>query len=166
MEKKVKQYFLEEIIQIIQITQIIQIKRLKQFATMFLFLFILSPSIYFYHSNLKKNERTDYRGKEIAKVVQNKWDNTFLNEIQIVFGDIWYGGNLSYHLKSNPKWTGGLWLGIKEVPKNINGGVIVIGDYVGDISKHVVCIPTDNSPHIVILELESFEHSVCMIGKK
>ena len=102
----------------------IQIKRLKQFATMFLFLFILSPSIYFYHSNLKKNERTDYRGKEIAKVVQNKWDNTFLNEIQIVFGDIWYGGNLSYHLKSNPKWTGGLWLGIKEVPKNINGGVI------------------------------------------
>ena len=59
-----------------------------------------------------------------------------------------------------------MWLGIKEVPKNINGGIVVIGDYLGDISKHEVCISSDNLPDVVILELESFEHSVCMIGKK
>ena len=42
----------------------------------------------------------------------------------------------------------------------------MIGDYLGDISKHEVCMSSDNLPDVVILELESFEHSVCMIGKK
>ena len=50
------------------------------------------------------NKRTDYPGKEIARLVQNKWDNNFINEIKIVIGDEWYAGNLSYHLNSRPKW--------------------------------------------------------------
>ena len=49
-------------------------------------------------------KRTDYPGKEIARLVQNKWDKNFINEIKIVVGDEWYAGNLSYHLISRPKW--------------------------------------------------------------
>ena len=49
-------------------------------------------------------KRTDYPGKEIARLVQNKWNDNFRNEIKIVVGDEWYAGNLSYHLFSRPKW--------------------------------------------------------------
>ena len=49
------------------------------------------------------DKRTDYHGREIARLVQNKWDN-FTNEIQVVIGDEWFAGNLSYHLISRPKW--------------------------------------------------------------
>ena len=43
-------------------------------------------------------KRTDYPGKEISRLVQNKWDENFVNEIKIVIGDEWSAGNLSYHL--------------------------------------------------------------------
>ena len=55
---------------------------------------------------LDKTKRTDYPGKEIARLVQNKWDDNFTNEIKIVIGDEWFAGNLSYHLKSRPVWEG------------------------------------------------------------
>ena len=32
-------------------------------------------------------KRTDYPGKEIARLVQNKWDSNFNNEIKVVVGD-------------------------------------------------------------------------------
>ena len=38
-------------------------------------------------------------GKEISYLVQNKWNKNFSNEIGIIVGDEWFGGNLSYHLK-------------------------------------------------------------------
>ena len=126
----------------------------------------MSPLIYFFHSISKKDERTDYSGKEIAQLIQTKWDNTFSNKIEIVFGNIWVAGNLSYHLKSKPEWTGGMWYGIKEIPENTNGGIIVIGDYNTDISAHKFCTSSNTSSHIVTLKLKSFNHSVCMIGKK
>ena len=50
------------------------------------------------------DKRTDYPGKEIANLVQEKWDNNFTNTIISVVGDEWHAGNLSYHLKSKPKW--------------------------------------------------------------
>ena len=50
------------------------------------------------------DKRTDYPGREIAKIVQEKWDNNFKDEIKSVIGHEWNAGNLSYHLKSNPKW--------------------------------------------------------------
>ena len=140
--------------------------RFRYFLNVFLFLFILSPLIYFFHSIFKKDERTDYPGKEIAQFIQTKWDNTFSNKIEIVFGNIWFAGNLSYHLKSRPEWTGGMWHGIKEIPENTNGGIILIGDYKDDISAHKFCTSSNTSTHIVILQLKSFNHSVCMIGKK
>jgi 4-amino-4-deoxy-L-arabinose transferase-like glycosyltransferase len=141
-------------------------ERFKYFLNVFLFLFILSPSIYIYHSISKKGQRTDYPGKEIAQLIQTKWDNTFSNEIEIVFGNIWSAGNLSYHLKSNPEWTGGLWHGTKEIPENTDGGIIVIGDYDENIPVNKVCAISNTLPHILLLQLKYFNHNVCMIGKK
>ena len=141
-------------------------ERFKYFLNVFLFLFILSPSIYFYHSISIKDKRTDYHGKEIAQLIQTKWDNTFSNEIEIVFGNVWEAGNLSYHLKSKPEWTGGWWHGIKEIPENTDGGIIVIGDYDENILVNKICTISNTLSHVVLLQLKYFNHNVCMIGKK
>ena len=82
----------------------INLKKLKGFISAFLILFILSPSIYLYISISQTNKRTDYQGKKIAQIVQLKWNNKYKSNIAIVKGDEWHAGNLSYHLKSNPKW--------------------------------------------------------------
>ena len=81
------------------------INYLKKFFLLFTFLFLLSPIVYLVISATNDKKRTDYPGKEIARLVQNKWDENFINEIRIVVGDEWYAGNLSYHLVSRPKWT-------------------------------------------------------------
>ena len=67
-------------------------------------LFFLSPAVYLYVSVSQKDKRTDYPGKEIANSIQEKWDSNFKNTIKSVIGDEWHAGNLSYHLKSNPRW--------------------------------------------------------------
>ena len=72
----------------------------------FIFLFFLSPLTYSYISLTQKDKRTDYPGKEIAAKVQITWNQDFNKEIQFVSGDEWTAGNLSYHLKSRPKWEG------------------------------------------------------------
>jgi len=82
----------------------INLKKINKFFTVFLFLFILSPVTYLYISISKTDKRTDYPGKEIARLVENKWHKNFRNEIKIVVGDEWSAGNLSYHLSSRPKW--------------------------------------------------------------
>ena len=71
------------------------------------FFFILSPSAYLLVSLVDETKRTDYPGKEISRLVQNKYEN-FVNEIKIVVGDEWYAGNLSYHLYSRPIWINDL----------------------------------------------------------
>ena len=76
----------------------INLKNLKRFNFIFLLLFFLSPISYAVVSLSNDFKRTDYDGKEIARLVQNKWDDHFSNEIKIVVGDEWYAGNLSYHL--------------------------------------------------------------------
>ena len=68
------------------------------------FLFIFSPFAYAYVSITQIDKRTDYPGKEIADQIQKKWDKKYKNEILYVYGNEWIGGNLSYHLKSRPKW--------------------------------------------------------------
>jgi len=141
-------------------------ERFKYFLNVFLFLFILSPSIYIYHSISKKGQRTDYPGKEIAQLIQTKWDNTFSNEIEIVFGNVWEAGNLSYHLKSKPKWTGGWWHGAKEIFENTDGGIIVIGNYDENIFVDKICTISNTLSRVVLLQLKYFNHNVCMIGKK
>ncbi len=82
----------------------IELIKIKRFYYLFLFFFILSPSIYLGVSIIDKTKRTDYPGKEISRLVQNKWDDNFINEIKIVIGDEWSAGNLSYHLSSRPTW--------------------------------------------------------------
>ena len=81
-------------------------KKINSFLIGFLFLFFLSPIIYSYVSISRIDKRTDYPGKQIAAKVQITWDQDFEKKIQFVTGDEWKAGNLSYHLKSRPKWEG------------------------------------------------------------
>ena len=84
----------------------IDLKKINSFIMGFLFFFFLSPIIYSYVSISQLEKRTDYLGEEIAKKIQLVWDQDFDKEIQFVTGDEWKAGNLSYHLKSRPKWEG------------------------------------------------------------
>ena len=61
--------------------------------------------IYF---NYQTDKRTDYPGKRNSNKVQKKWDLEFNLPINVVLGDEWNAGNLSYHLKSRPIWEGEL----------------------------------------------------------
>ena len=84
----------------------VDLKKIKSFLYGFLFLFFLSPLLYSYISISQSDKRTDYPGRNIANKVQILWDQDFDNEIEFVTGDEWKAGNLSYHLKSRPKWEG------------------------------------------------------------
>ena len=100
----------------------INVKKLKIFFSSFLVLFFLSPILYSYVSISQTDKRTDYPGNEIAKKVQLAWDQDFNEPIQFVVGDEWKAGNLSYHLKSRPKWEG------------------FIDNKIFDIAKEYLCI--------------------------
>ena len=84
----------------------INFKKLKPFMVGFIFLFFLSPILYAYVSISKDDKRTDYPGKEIAIKTQYAWDQQFKSNINVVYGNEWNAGNLSYHLKSRPVWEG------------------------------------------------------------
>ena len=86
----------------------INLKKIKNFYIAFVFLFLISPIIYAYISINQTDKRTDYSGKQIAQKVQKKWDSEFNEPINVVLGNEWYAGNLSYHLKSRPIWEGEL----------------------------------------------------------
>jgi len=91
----------------------INLSKLKNFTSVFLFLFVLSPFVYFYISITQTDKRTDYPGKEIARIVQKKWDRKYQSKIIAVSGNEWHAGNLSYHLELNPKW-----INSKNIEKN------------------------------------------------
>ncbi len=104
----------------------IDFKKIKKFYFIFLCFFLVSPLIYLGVSFADNSKRTDYPGKEISRLVQNKWDDNFTNEIKIVVGDEWSAGNLSYHLYSRPTW-------LKEIKNNMSDitqdkGVIYTGN--------------------------------------
>ncbi len=84
----------------------IEIKKINKFLICFIFVFLFSPFAYTIVSISKDDKRTDYPGKKIAQKVQNEWDQNFDDSIEFVIGDEWKAGNLSYHLKSRPKWEG------------------------------------------------------------
>ncbi len=117
-------------------------------------LFTISPIAYFYVSVTQTDKRTDYPGKKIAQIVERKWKENFSNNIGLVGGDEWHGGNLSYHLKSRPKWDNILESNQIAQPKNINDGFILIGD-VNILSQ--ICRG---------LFFEAKKQGVCMVGKK
>jgi len=83
----------------------INLNKLKSFTSVFLILFIFSPFAYAYVSVTQTDKKTDYPGKENARIVQEWWDNKYGGKIIMVIGNEWEAGNLSYHLKDRPKWT-------------------------------------------------------------
>ena len=104
----------------------IELKQIKKFYYIFLFLFVLSPSLYLGVSIIDDTKRTDYPGKEISRLVQNKWDDNFINDIKIVIGDEWSAGNLSYHLTSRPTWVNDLKNRTSSITEE--EGVIYVGN--------------------------------------
>lgn len=84
----------------------INLKTINSFLYSLLFFFFLSPILYSFESISNTDKRTDYPGKKIAEKVQIIWDKDFDQEIEFVTGNEWKAGNLSYHLKSRPKWEG------------------------------------------------------------
>ena len=104
----------------------INLNKIKKFYIVFVFFFLISPGTYALISLKNDFKRTDYPGKEIARLVQNKWDDNFSNDIKFVVGDEWYAGNLSYHLISRPRWL--MELKDKSQELNINEGIIYTGN--------------------------------------
>ena len=84
----------------------INLKKLNGFISAFLILFIFSPFAYAYISITQTDKRTDYQGKQIAIKTQFAWNQDHKEPINVVLGDVWIAGNLSYHLKSRPTWEG------------------------------------------------------------
>jgi 4-amino-4-deoxy-L-arabinose transferase-like glycosyltransferase len=84
----------------------INLKKLNGFMLAFLITFIFSSFAYAYISITKTDKRTDYPGKEISIKVQNKWNKDHDDPINVVLGNEWNAGNLSYHLESRPAWEG------------------------------------------------------------
>ena len=83
----------------------INLNKLKSFASIFFILFIFSPFFYAYVSITQTDKRKDYPGRDIAAKIQRQWNKTFPGKkILSVYGDEWFAGNLSYHLKTRPKW--------------------------------------------------------------
>ena len=128
--------------------------KLKYFFSIFLILFIFSPATYLYISITKNDKRTDYPGKKISQMVQEKWENNFSNKIGIVGGNEWHAGNLSYHLESRPIWDN--IFETKEVTslKNNEDGFVLIGEL--DILSNIC--------NGVFFKIE--DQGICMIGKK
>ena len=104
----------------------IDLKKIKRFYAICLSLFILSPVIYLGISVYDKKKRTDFPGKEIARLVQNKWNDNYVNDIKIVIGDEWFAGNLSYHLSSRPIWLNDLKNKASKIKDD--QGVIYVGN--------------------------------------
>ena len=84
----------------------IKFKKLNNFIVVFIILFVFSPFAYAYISITETGKRTDYSGKQIAIKTQYAWDQNHKEPINVVLGDEWLAGNLSYHLKSRPAWEG------------------------------------------------------------
>jgi hypothetical protein len=134
--------------------QQISLKKLKYFFSVFLILFILSPATYLYISVSQTDKRTDYPGKEIANLVQEKWDNNFTNTIKSVVGDEWHAGNLSYHLKSKPKWYSH---SAAFVDKSFD-------DFIETIGKDGFIIVNGECSYGVLFIIKN--NNICMSGKK
>ena len=130
----------------------INLKKLNSFLYGFIFLVLLSPILYSYISVKQTNKRTDYFGKEIADLVERRWNKNFSNEIMYVVGDEWFAGNLSYHLPSRPKWF--LELKGKVNSLDPNGGIIYVGN--PEILKKIC--PGDFG--------QMDKHGYCMIGSR
>ncbi len=103
----------------------IQLYKIKNFFIILTIFFFLSPIVYFFNSTLKKNQRIDYPAQEISREVQKIWNKNFNNEINIVVGQAWWAGNLSYHLKTRPKYIRG-YLNFVDENFSVKDGIVYI----------------------------------------
>ncbi len=140
----------------------IKINNLKYFFSTFLILFIISPSVYLYVSIAQIDKRTDYPGKKIAKQVSIKYKENFKGNIMWVVGDEWHGGNLSYHLKSRPRWFYILDDRLTEMNKSSAGNISTIGITKSKTSKKFSKICSKTEGKFFIIEGIAF----CMSGIK
>ena len=69
---------------------------------------MLSPILYSIISITQTDKRTDYPGKQIADKIQYSWNQDHKESINVVLGNEWSAGNLSYHLKARPVWEGSI----------------------------------------------------------
>ena len=127
-------------------------ENVKKFLFTSIIFFLMSPISYAYVSIKNEFKRTDYPGKEIANLVQRRWDKNFSNEILIVVGDEWYAGNLSYHLKTRPTWYNTIENNLSII--NSSTGVVYTGN--PDILKKF-CPGVYGTIKPI---------GICMIGKK
>ena len=132
----------------------IVLNKLKYFFSVFLILFIFSPAAYLYVSISQTDKRTDYPGKEIANNIQEKWDSNFTNTIDSVIGDEWHAGNLSYHLRSKPKWYSHSAAFID----------MSIDDFIETIGKNGLIIVNGECTHGISFTIEN--NKICMSGNK
>ena len=132
----------------------IVLNKLKYFFSVFLILFIFSPAAYLYVSISQTDKRTDYPGKEIANKIQEKWDGNFTNTIDSVIGDEWHAGNLSYHLRSKPKWY------------SYSAAFIdmSVDDFIEIIGKNGLIIVNGECTHGISFTIEN--NKICMSGNK
>ncbi len=107
----------------------INLNKLKGFASVFLILFALSPFAYAYVSITQTDKRTDYQGEDIANKIELEWNKNFDDPINIVLGNEWNAGNLSYHLNSRPVWVGPIE---NNKLDELNGYICVKGVCVGN----------------------------------
>jgi len=129
----------------------IYLRKVKNLLLLFVFVFFLSPVIYYISSVTQKDKRTDYPGKKISLIVQTQWDNNFSNNIEQVVGfgwiDGWFAQNLSYHLPARPKW-------VTQAGSEPNIGIVWIKDF----NKINEC-------NGVLYQIKNF-NDICMFGKK
>lgn len=78
----------------------------KEFFKPFFILFLLSPITYGLVSLINENKRTDYKGEVEANKVLQVWQKDFTESINVVLGDEWHAGNISYHMEGRPVWLG------------------------------------------------------------
>ena len=106
---------------------------LISFQSVFTIISSLGSKLILEESFSKDTKRTDFPGKEIAYLVQTRWDKNFTNKIDVVVGDEWLGGNLSYYLESRPRWFNNLSPELENL--KLEGGVIYTGN--ADVLKSV-----------------------------
>ncbi len=132
----------------------IDLKKIKNFYTIFLIFFFISPSLYLFNSIIKKDQRIDYPAKEISMEVQNSWNQNFKNKIDIVIGQAWWAGNLSYHLKSRPKYIPGYLDPLNEKTNSKLGTVYI---------EHEDSKLTKSCPGVYFITHSRY---ICMVGVK
>ena len=130
----------------------IELNKIKNFFIVFCFIFLFSPIIYFLNSTFKQDQRIDYPAKYISDEVQKRWDNNFKNKINIVVGQAWWAGNLSYHLESRPMYIRGYLNFVGEKLKKEDGIIYI---------EHINSKNTKICPGV---SFTIYSRYICMVG--